>query len=38
MMDRSLLIAEPIGGIAGKKITIATSHLESLDNSKIRKK
>ncbi len=36
-MDRSLLIAEPIGGIAGNKITIATTHLESLNNAKIRK-
>jgi endonuclease/exonuclease/phosphatase family metal-dependent hydrolase len=36
-MDRSLLIAEPINGIEGRKVLIATSHLESMDSAKIRK-
>lgn len=36
-MKRSLLIAEPIGGINGKPVLIATTHLESGDRSEIRK-
>ena len=34
---RSLLIAEPIHGIAGQHISIATSHFESLQHSDTRK-
>ena len=37
-MDRSLLLAEPIHGINGKRITIATSHFESQNNPKMRKR
>ena len=37
MMDRSLLIAEPINGVGGRRLLVATSHFESLDSEKIRK-
>ena len=37
LMYRSLLIAEPINGIEGRKVLIATSHFESLDSAQIRK-
>ena len=37
-MGRSLLIAEPIGGINGKPLLVGTAHLESSDNGDVRKK
>ena len=37
MMGRSLVVAEPIGGIDGHRTLIATAHFESMDSSKIRK-
>lgn len=36
-MKRSLLIAEPVGGINGKPVLVATTHLESGDRSEMRK-
>ena len=35
-MNRSLLIAEPIGGVNGQPLLVATAHLESLNNSELR--
>jgi endonuclease/exonuclease/phosphatase family metal-dependent hydrolase len=35
-MGRSLLIAEPIGGINGKSLLVGTAHLESSDNGEVR--
>jgi hypothetical protein len=37
LMGRSLLIAEPIGGINGKPVVVATAHFESLDSQLHRK-
>lgn len=37
MMNRSLLVAEPINGLNGKPILVGTVHLESMGpNGKIR--
>ena len=36
-MDRSLLIAEPVNGIEGQKVLLATSHFESMDSAEVRK-
>ena len=36
-MGRSTLIAEPIGGVDGHSLLVATSHFESRNNTKIRK-
>ena len=36
-MGRSLLIAEPINGINGRQVIVATSHFESLDEAETRK-
>ena len=36
-MYRSLLVAEPINGINGRQVLIATSHFESLDSKRARK-
>ena len=37
MMGRSTLFAEPIGGVNGHELIVATSHFESLDSDDIRK-
>jgi endonuclease/exonuclease/phosphatase family metal-dependent hydrolase len=36
-MDRKLIIAEPIQGIDGKNLAVATAHFESREEYKIRK-
>lgn len=38
LMGRSLLIAEPIGGINNQQLLVGTVHLESSDNAEQRKK
>jgi endonuclease/exonuclease/phosphatase family metal-dependent hydrolase len=37
LMGRTLLVAEPIGGINGNRVLVGTSHFESLDSQKVRK-
>jgi endonuclease/exonuclease/phosphatase family metal-dependent hydrolase len=36
-MGRSLLIAEPVNGINGKPVVVATAHFESLDSKRHRR-
>ena len=36
-MSRSLLFAEPVHGIGGRNVVIATSHFESLNFADVRK-
>jgi hypothetical protein len=31
-MDRKLILAEPINGIEGRNLVVATAHFESKDN------
>jgi len=37
-MSRTLLIAEPVGGINGQQVLVATAHFESLNNEAERKR